>query len=112
MRHVRGQVRLGPRARGRPPQAARAEEAGQDGSPNGGTWLWIFHNDLETAYRTGLTRSSIMVEKYVGDFGGIWNADRYAVYPKALSGCKIQPCWAHEIRNAESDALHPDATPV
>ena len=39
------------------------------------------------------------------------DADRYAAYPKALPGCEIQPCWAHEIRKAGSDALHPDATP-
>ena len=90
---------------------ARAEEAGQDGTPNGGTWLWVFHNYLKTAYRTGTTRSSMMIEKYVGNFDGVWGADRYAAYPKALPGCEIQSCWAHELRNAEADALLPDATP-
>ena len=84
---------------------------GRTARPTAAHGCGVFHNGIQTAYQTGTTRSSIMIKKYVGGFEGIWNADRYAAYPKALPGCEIQPCWAHEIRKAGSDALHPDATP-
>lgn len=89
---------------------ARAEEAGQDGSFNGIAWLWVFHNTRQTAYRSALTRSADVVEKYMGRFAGIFVADRYAAYPKALGDCEIQWCWAHELRHARTDALLPEAT--
>ena len=90
---------------------ARAEAAGQDGSPNGITWIWVFQNGTQTAFRTALTRSSIVPEMHIGEFRGKFVAGDYAAYPKVLGGCEIQSCWAHRSRRNWADALLPEATP-
>ena len=89
---------------------ARAEAAGQDGSPNGITWIWTFQNGTKTAFRTALTRSSIVPEKHIGEFRGKFVADDYGVYRKVLDGNEIQSCSAHRSRRNWADANLPDAT--
>ena len=89
---------------------AQAEASGQDGSPNGIGWGWVFlGDDNNIAYRLSLTRGRETFDKYMAGFSGILTSDKYAVYAAALDPSRQQSCWAHEIRNAEEDSIRPDA---
>ena len=63
-------------------------------------WAWTIQSGKNIAMAYSKSRGSLVMDTYMGKYGGVSGTDGYGVYKRFDAGGRHQICWTHELRNA------------